>query len=174
LSGRAALTGTPCRRRSRGQACSPTSYGAIESGTSRSSKRPAAPGSGYRVPEARGRRAVAGLATHDRIISTFLLRRASPRHEPPTRRLIGWPDRGSSLRLGSSRGHRFCGDRDRSDAASEAMCWSVHGYMSAARGGERLHAFRAELAASLDRDRWWGSACVASARCDKHASRPER
>ena len=46
--------------------------------------------------------------------------------------------------------------------------------MSAARGGERLHAFRAELAASLDRDRWWGSACVASARRDKQAFRPER
>src|ERR687898_1538639 len=54
------------------------------------------------------------------------------------------------------------------------MRWSIHGHMSAARGGERLHAFRAELAASLGRNWWWRRACVASARCDKQAFRTER
>jgi transcriptional regulator with XRE-family HTH domain len=113
-------------------------------------------------------------ATNGRIARTFLLPPSVVTSRAANEAGDSLAGRGSSLRLGSSRGDRYCGDRDRSDAAAEAMCWSVHGYMSAARGGERLHAFRAELAASLDRDRWWGSACVASARCDKHASRPER
>lgn len=46
--------------------------------------------------------------------------------------------------------------------------------MSAARGAEGLHAFRAELATSLGRDRCWRSACAASARRDKQAFRTER
>lgn len=93
---------------------------------------------------------------------------------PRPRRVIAWRDRGSSLRLGRSGCHRSCLDRDRAHAAAEAMCGSVHGHLSAARGGERLHAFRAGLAASLVNDRRWCRVGVVVARCDEQAFRIER